>query len=192
MKTVTVEGAEAELRRPNTQTKESVPNEGRGPGRQVLGAGGPRAPAMAGRRPPIDPCTRSARPAPPTHSPRRRATQRDPERLARTGMPTLPTSGWASVFGFIGLRESLPRCCRCHLSCCRPQHSIFLWNPIYNCRCIRACRQACQGICPRAVRPGFDPQAYEYQQAPLADRRSSTRCDNSGAPPPCSLHHRPC
>ena len=119
-----------------SQTKESVPNEGRGPGRQVFGAGGPRAPAMAGRRPPIDPCTRSARRAPPTHSPRPRAAQPDPERLARAGMPALPTSGWAAVFGFMGMGKSVSRCRCCHLLCCWPHHSIYL-NPIHNCRCIR-------------------------------------------------------
>ena len=84
--------------------------------------------------------------------------------LARAGMTNLPTAvaglpslaswGWVRVF----LAAS---------ACCWPQHSIYL-NLIHNCRCIRACRQACQGICPRAVRPGFDPQACGGRQAPLA------------------------
>ena len=90
-----------------SQTKESVPNEGRGPGRQVFGAGGPRAPAMAGRRPPIDPCTRSARRAPPTHSPRPRAAQPVQSALPVpacrlfqlvAGLPSLASWGWVRVF----------------------------------------------------------------------------------------------
>ena len=138
---------------------------------------------MAGGRRLLDTCTRTARPAPPAHSPRRHAVQPDPERLARAGMPALPTRGWAAVFGFMGMGKSLSCCRCCHLLCCWPQHSIYL-NPIHNCRCIRACRQACQGICPRAVRAGFDPQACGARQAPLAAIRRLAARDEVR----CSLH----
>ena len=131
-----------------------------------------------GLRPLTNRCARPARPALTTHSPRRRAAQPDPERLAGAGMPTLPTSGWAAAFDFIGLGKSLPRCRCCHLSCCWPQHSIYL-NPIHNCRCILASSQVCQGICPRAERPEFDPRACGGRQVPLAANRQLAAIDNS-------------
>ena len=149
---------------------------------------------MAGRRPFVNLCAWSARPAPPTHSPRRHAAQPDPERLARAGMTNLPTAvaGLPSLASWGWVRVFLVAA-----ACCWPQHSIYL-NLIHNCRCIRACRQACQGICPRAVRPGFDPQACGGRQAPLAAirrlaARDEVRCSLAlhiaAVPCPCARSH---
>ena len=146
---------------------------------------------MVVSRPLINRCARPARPAPPTHSPRRRAAQPDPERRARAGRTALPTSGWAAVFGFMGMGKSLPRCRCCHLSCCRPQHSIYLWNPIYNCRCIRARRQACQGICLRACDPSSDLGRVHPNKLLLLSSDNSLREVRCAAlcSLPCSLAH---